>query len=237
MALNPYPSTATKAQLLDLIFEELGRAGYDFDRQPGEELSALRKVDALLAQWQAQGVHLNYNFPAVFGQSKPTDAMGVPDATLDTIAMWAAMRVAPGIGKTMSAESRKAMADGKAFLFAETATIPEMSYPRTTAKGIGWKPWGIWYPFMTDDTSTTIALGDLELADNTNPAGLDYATTVSNPYGAQLGLIDGSGLFTLTGSLITATAVPAGSYTFTVRQTYPGATNSPYDTALTVTVS
>jgi hypothetical protein len=235
--LNPYPSTATKAQVLDMVFEELGRAGYDFDRQPSEEVSALRKMDALLSQWQAQGCALNYNFPATFGQSLPTDKMGVPDAALDTIAAWVAMRVAPGSGKSMSPESRKAMADGKAFLFAETSTIPEMTYPKTTAIGIGWKPWAIWYPFSTEEPADTITLGDLALADSAVTAGNNFATTISNPYGAVLALTDTSGRFTLTNGIITATALPAGTYSFTVRQTYPGATNSPYDTMLTVVAS
>ncbi len=236
--LNPYPSTATKGQVADLIAEELGRAGYDFDIQPGETLSWLRKMDAMLAQWQAQGIALNYNFPTVFGNSQPTDMMGVPDAALDTIAAWTALRVAPGIGKTMSQESRKAMADGKAFLFAETATIPTMIVPKTTAVGIGWAPWNIWLPFATDDWDDTIALADLALSDAACAAGGNYAAIVGPlTQGAQLVLIDTSGLFTLTGSLITATALPAGIYTFTVRQILPGAVTSPYDTALTVTAS
>lgn len=146
--LNAAPATASKAQLLDLIFEELGRAGYEFDRTPGEEISALRKVDAMLAQWAAEGIVLNYNFPAIFGQGLPTDDLGIPDSAIDTVAAWAAFRVAPGMGKTISPETRKAMADGKAFLRAETAKIPSMRLPRNTARGSGNYPNAIWRPFF-----------------------------------------------------------------------------------------
>ena len=189
MALNSSPSTATKGQVADLIAEELGRAGYDFDIQPGEVLSWLRKMDALLAQWQAQGITLNYNFPASFGTSKPTDMMGVPDAALDTIAAWVAMRVAPGIGKTMSTESRKAMADGLSLLRSETAVIPCMHYPKTTAIGSGWNPWAIWRPFarydsdntecddMRNSGSTVIVTTGQILAGNTN---YDIRTSLGN---------------------------------------------------------
>lgn len=237
--LNPYPSTATKAQLIDMVFEELGRAGYDFDRTPNEELSVLRKTDALLAQWQAQGCALNYNFPSTFGQSLPTEYIGIPDAAMDTVALWVAFRAAPGIGKTLSAETRKAMADGKAFLFAETSSIPNMKLPKTTATGSGWKPWNIWFPFETDTWADTVILADIVLADPAAKATLDFATTVGNAHqGAQLTIAsDASGRFTLQGTLLEAAALPAGTYTMTIRQTLPGATNSPYDTVATVTAS
>ena len=220
-----------------MIYEECGRAGYDFDRLPSEDASTLRKMDAVMSQLLSQGVAVNYNFPAVFGQGKPSDAMGVPDSVLDTIAMMVALRVAPGMGKTMSVESRKALAEGKAFLFAETSKLPDMLLPKTTASGSGWYPWQIWFPFETDDWSDTITLGDLSLSDAACVAGQNYAATVGPLVGAQLSLIDATGRFTLVGSLVTATALPAGTYSFTVRQTFPGASNSPYDTVLTVTAS
>jgi len=238
-ALNPYPSTATKSQLIDLVFEELGRAGYDFDRTPNEELSVLRKADALMAQWQAQGCNLNYNFPATFGGGLPTDQIGIPDSAIDTVAMWVAFRVAPGIGKSISAETRKAMAEGKSFLFAQTATIPEMKLPKTTATGIGWKPWNIWFPFETDSWADNVTLSDLTLSNASALAAGNYATTVNTAVSqAQMTIAsDASGLFTLQGTLLEAAALPAGTYSLTIRQTFPGATNSPYDTVLTVTAS
>lgn len=233
--LNPYPSTAIKAQLLDMIFEELGRAGYEFDRSPDEDVSALRKTDALMAQWEAEGITLNYNFPAIFGNSLPTDAMGVPDAALDTIAAWAAFRVAPGIGKTMSAESRKAMADGKAFLRAETAKIPSMKFPGNTPRGLG-NRWSVWRPYFPQTCDQPLTLGDLVLSDASARAGLDYAATLSNiAQGAQLVLVDDAGgTFVLTGNLLRAAALPAGNYEPVVRQILPGATNSAHDTVLSV---
>jgi len=234
-SLNPYPSTATKAQLIDMVFEELGRAGYDFDRTPNEEVSVLRKADALMAQWQAQGCSLDYNFPATFGQGLPSDAMGIPDSAMDTVAMWVAFRAAPGMGKTITAETRKAMAEGKAFLFAQTASIPEMKLPKTTATGIGWKPWNIWFPFETDSWSDTVTLSDVTLSDASAVATSDYAARVISAIPqAQFTLTDASGLFTLQGGLLEASALPAGTYSMTIRQTFPGASNSPYDTVLTV---
>lgn len=235
--LNPYPSTATKADLLDLMFEECGRAGYEFDRSPGEDASALRRLDAMMAEWQARGITIGYNFPTTFGQGQPTDKAGIPDAAINTVAAWAAFRIAPGMGKTISAETRKAMADGLAFLRAETATIPEMLLPKSTARGIGWKPWAIWRPFETDDWVDGVTLGDVTVADSTCLAADGYACTVDYTQGAVLTLKADLGKFTLVNGLLTGTGLSAGTYQPILRQTYPGATNSPLDTTLTITVS
>lgn len=234
--LGAGPATATKAQLLDMIFEELGRASYDLDRTPDEDISALRKVDALMGEWRAQGCDLNYNFPATFGKGKPTDLVGIPDAAMNTVAAWAAFRHAPGIGKTMSAESRKAMADGKSFLFAETATIPSMDLPSNTARGIGNKPFSIWRPFSPSNLQASLTLAPLVLSDAAAVVGVDYAATFGPiTQGAQIVLIsDAGGIFTIKGNILQASALAAGTYAPVIRQILPGAVNSPVDTALTV---
>jgi len=239
MALNPYPSTATKAALLDLMFEECGRAGYEFDRSPGEDASALRRLEAMLAEWQGEGVALNYNFPVAFGTSQPTDVAGIPDSTINTVAAWGAFRIAPGMGKTLSAETRKAMADGRAFLRAETSTIPERILPRTTARGIGHKPYSIWRPFADDALVETITLVDLVLSDATALAADDYAATIGGyAQGAQLTLVDDvGGKYVLFGNLLQGAGLSAGTDAPIVRQTLPGATNSPYDTTFAIVVS
>jgi hypothetical protein len=234
--LNPYPSSATKADLLDLVFEECGRAGYEFDRTPGEDASALRRLDAMMAQWAAEGIGIGYNFPAVFGRGQPSDPAGIPDAAIDTVASWAAFRIAPGMGKSLSIESRKAMADGKAFLRAETSEIPWMLFPRTTARGIGNKPRGVWYPFEDQVWDEGITLADACVG-NTTCAAIDgYASAVDFTQGAVLSLQDDQGgLFTLVGTMLTGTGLVSGtSYAPVLRQVFPGATNSPWDTTLAI---
>lgn len=236
---NPYPSTATKGQLLDLIFEECGIAGYEFDREPGEDVSALRRVDAMMGEWAAQGCNLNYNFPVIFGQSLPTDLVGIPDSALNAVALWGAMRFAPTMGKSLSAETRKSMADAKSMWFAETASIPSMHFPHTTPRGIGNKPYSIWRPFMGRYCKGQLELPDLVLSDATAQTGVDYAATLGPiTQGVQLQLIsDVGGKYALTGNLLRGTGLTTGTDNPVVRQIFPGAKQTIHDTALTVTVS
>ena len=239
--LNPLPSTATKALILDLMFEECGRAGYEFDRTSSEDASALRRLDALMSEWQAQGIYLNYNFPAVLGQSQPTDAAGVPDAVVNTVALAGALRIAPGMGKTLSPETRKALADGIAFVRAETATIPSALFPRTTPSGLGNKPWSIWYPFEREASVSVdqTVLADLVISDATAPTGSTYAAVLSGyPQGVQLQLTNSvGGKYTLNGNLLQGVNLTAGTDAPIVTQVLPGATNSPYATAFAIVVS
>jgi hypothetical protein len=237
--LSLTPSTATKAALLDMIFEECGRAGYEFDRSPGEDASALRRVDAMMAEWQAEGMALAYNFPAVFGTGQPTDVLGIPDSAINTVAAWAAFRIAPGMGKTISSETRKAMADGKAFLRAETSTIPCAQLPRNTARGSGQYPRAIWWPFEVESDDSIITLPDLVLSDASALASAGYAALLLGaPQGASLTLINNvGGKYVLYGNEIIGAGLVAGTDAPIVRQTLPGATNSPHDTTLAIVVT
>lgn len=142
------PSTATKKTILDMAFEQAALAGYTFDQTPEERFSMLRQLDGLMAAWQTQGINLDYNFPATFGQGDPDEASGIPDFALLTAASALAMRHAPGIGKTMSAEARANFNSGMIQLRAATAEIPNRKLQRRTARGAGGKPWSVWHPFI-----------------------------------------------------------------------------------------
>jgi P22 tail accessory factor len=237
--MNPYPSTSFKSDILDMMFEECGRAGYEFDRTAGEDASALRRLDAMLAEWQAEGVNLNYNFPAIFGKGLPTDSTGIPDAAVNGVALWGAFRIAPGMGKTISPESRKALSDAKAFLRAETSSIPSVIFPRNTIRGTGNRFGQPWEPYQWESMATDITLATLVLSDTTSAAGVDYAATISgNAQGGQLTLIsDVGGKYTLSGNLLRGTGLTAGTDMPVVREFYPGATNSPFDTTFSIVVT
>ena len=48
----------TKREYIEQAFEEIGLASYVFDLTPEQLQSALRKLDAMLAEWNAKGLRL-----------------------------------------------------------------------------------------------------------------------------------------------------------------------------------
>ena len=103
-------TTTTKRVVIEMAFEVMNLAGYEFDASPEEMFSMLRNLDVMMAEWQGPGrnIAIGYNAPAIVGQGDLEDPIGSPDWTLDGIATSLAMRRAPTIGKTMSAEAKAA---------------------------------------------------------------------------------------------------------------------------------
>jgi hypothetical protein len=141
------PSTATKRTIVTMAFEEMTLAGYEFDAPPEEQFSALRRLDALMAEWAVSSLDVGYSFPAQMGGGDLDDESGVPDVALNAIAISLAERLMPTIGKTKSPETRVAQARAMNALRAYCATIPERSLANRTPLGSGNKPWSTWQPF------------------------------------------------------------------------------------------
>lgn len=142
-------STSTKRQLVEVAFEEAGLAGYEFDATPEEQATVLRRLDALMLEWAGPGANLRigYNFPQTIGGSDLDDASGVPDFAFNAVAVSLALRTYPAIGKSMSPETRVALATGMNAIRAACAVLPERSLPTNTLRGAGAKPFGTWAPY------------------------------------------------------------------------------------------
>jgi hypothetical protein len=148
-AIAVTPSTATKQAVVDMAFEEIGLAGYDFDATQEEYASALRRLDGLMAEWQGPGNNyaIGYNAPAVFGQGALEDLIGIPDSLLNCTSIALALRIMPNIGKTMSLESRVAYGQGMNAMRAAFGVTLNRSLQRRTPRGAGNKPSSTWTPF------------------------------------------------------------------------------------------
>lgn len=141
------PVTTTKGTLMIMAFEEIGLAPYEFNFSPEEQVSALRRLDALMIELETQGMALHYNYPAALGASLPTDASGIDDKAVNAVIQQLALRLAPAIGKTLSAESRASYVQSLAALRVMYAVIPERTLQRGTPIGAGNKPYSTWWPF------------------------------------------------------------------------------------------
>lgn len=154
-AIGPYgPSTTTKNDILELTYEELARAGYEFDHGPDEIASALRKLDLLMTEEPYD--KLGYNAPAGIGGSDINDPSGLPDKGTATVAVALAIRFSPSWGKAMSPQSNAAFARGVNKLRTMVQVIPRVSLRRGTPWGQGNKWRSVWSPFANGMDSATV---------------------------------------------------------------------------------
>lgn len=141
------PSSVTKRTIVEMAWEDCGIPGYQFDATAEENASAVRRLDAMMREWQARSVDLGYFFPTAVGTSDPDDPSLVPDTAITGIAGQLAMRLAPAMGKTISKEGRIAANQAFIAIQASTQLLPNMQPDRNTPRGAGMR-WSTWQPYV-----------------------------------------------------------------------------------------
>ena len=131
----------TKRQFIEQAFEEIGLASYVFDLTPEQLDSALRRLDSMMASWNAKGLRLGYPLPSSPTDSDLDEQSGVPDSANEAIYTNLAIRLAPGFGKMVLPEA-KANAKAAFDVLMMRAALPlEQQMPGTMPSGAGNKPW------------------------------------------------------------------------------------------------
>lgn len=152
----------TKRQFIEQAFEEIGLASYVFDLTPEQMDSALRRMDSMVAGWNANGVRIGYPLPANPKDSNLDQDTGVPDFANEAIYLGLAVRLGPSFGKTASLET-KAFADMAYSNMANQTAIPtpERQLPKTMPRGQGTKPWRNYVnPFIVESDQGVLAGSD-----------------------------------------------------------------------------
>jgi hypothetical protein len=127
----------TKLQFIQGAFDEMGMADYVFDLSPEQLDRALRRLDAMMAEWNAKGIRLGYPLPVRPEDSVLSDDSYVPDSANEAIITNLAVRLAPGHGKTLSPDT-KATAKLSLNTLTAIAVMPgEMALPTTLPSGAG----------------------------------------------------------------------------------------------------
>lgn len=133
----------TKGELVSMALEEIGIAEYEFDISPEQRQSGIRRLDAMMAKWNAKGILLSYPISKE-ADSLPTDDSNIPDWAWEAVATNLAIAIAPSYGKQVSMGTMTNAKDGYATLCRVFASPKEMQYP-TMPKGAGHKnrgwPW------------------------------------------------------------------------------------------------
>lgn len=132
----------TKRDIVEQAFEEIGLASYVFDLQPQQLDSALRRLDAMMATWNAKGIRLGYPLPSSPADSDLDQDTGVPDNAIEAMILNLAVRVAPGFGKTVSPDTKGNAKRAYNELLANSAMPLEMQLGNETIpSGAGNKGW------------------------------------------------------------------------------------------------
>ncbi len=145
----------TRRNFIDLALEELGLATYAFDIPPERLESAMRRLDAMIATWNAKGIRLGYPIPSQPGGGDLDDETNVPDKAYQAIISNLAIQLAPSWGKVPMPETKITARTSYDLLLVEAAQPIEIK-PSITIAGAGQKD--MLYPF-TLPASQTIDTG------------------------------------------------------------------------------
>ena len=139
----------SKRQFISAAFDEIGLASYAFDLQPEQFEAALKRLDAMMADWNGKGIRLGYPLP-ISPQYSDLDAQSeVPDSAFESIICNLAIRIAPSYGKQVMPQTQIAAKSAYQTLLSR-ATMPlEMQLPGSMPSGAGNKPWRVYdEPFL-----------------------------------------------------------------------------------------
>ena len=125
----------------NFVSEAFGEIGFesDFDL-PAEQLQGgLRKLDALMASLNGDGIRLGYPIPSTADGGNLDEDAGVPDWANQAIVALLAVKLASKIGRTVSTQLQLDATRGYAALLARAAAaaIPEVQMPRGSLAGAG----------------------------------------------------------------------------------------------------
>jgi hypothetical protein len=139
---------------LDLITDALGELGIGaaFDVGADEQQAALRRLEAMLAQWDERGIRLGYSYGTTIGAES-----GLPALAYEAVVASLAVKLAPSYGKQPSALTLAAAKIGYDLLLRQAAQPPQQQL-RSMPSGAGNKPeqW-VSQPFLPVPTDPEFA--------------------------------------------------------------------------------
>ena len=139
----------TKRQFVEAAFEEIGLAAYTFDLSPQQIEAAMRRLDAMMAEWNAKGIRLSYPLPSSPQDSDLDAETTVPDSANEAIITNLGIRIAPSYGKQVMNETKVAAKMAYNTLLARATMPMEQQFPAAMPSGAGNKPWRVYDdPFL-----------------------------------------------------------------------------------------
>ena len=129
----------TNKQIIEQAFEEIGLASYIFDITPDQLESALRRLDLMVASWQARNIQIGYPLPASPGNSNIDEEIQTSLNNNEALVLNLAVRLAPAYGKSVSPDTKATAKLLYDQLLIEAAMPYEQQFVRTLPLGAGYK--------------------------------------------------------------------------------------------------
>lgn len=148
----------TKRDYILQAFEEIGLGSYAFDLTPDQWQAALRRLNGLMATWNAKGIRLGFPLPSSPNADDLDAEATVPDRAGEAIVLQLAIRLAPSYGKAVSMETKVAAREAYNAMLTHYTHPIEMQFQGTLPVGAGNKPINIDRPFF-DQPFTTVDAG------------------------------------------------------------------------------
>lgn len=148
----------TKRQFVTQAFEEVGLAAYVFDLTPEQMQSALNRLDAMMASWNAKGIRLGYPIASNPQNGDLDEETNVPDSANEAIYLNLGIRLAPSFGKSVAPETKASAKMAYDTLLSRSAMPPEQQMPSIMPSGAGNKPWRVYAnPFLRPPVKPLLA--------------------------------------------------------------------------------
>jgi len=129
----------TKRQIIEQAFEEIGLASYVFDLTPDQLESALRRLDLMVASWQARNIQIGYPLPASPENSNIDEEIQTSLNNNEALVLNLAVRLAPAYGKSLSPDTKATAKLLYDQLLIEAAMPYEQQFVSTLPLGAGFK--------------------------------------------------------------------------------------------------
>ena len=85
----------TRQDFINGALEEIGLASIAYDATADELVGAMRRLNAMMAEWNARGIRIGYPIPSGPNSGALTDETGVPDSAWEAVTLNLAIRIAP----------------------------------------------------------------------------------------------------------------------------------------------
>jgi hypothetical protein len=144
----------------DLVTKAFGQIGlnYTFDVQPEEIQDGLSTMDAMMADWNAEGIRLGYAMSSTMIVDGSVDS-GLPDTCYIAVFTNLAMILASGLGRQVSQTLTTTAKRTYNNLLAKAASAPPVRLPCNMPAGAGHKGWRGWDRVFVNQKPTDIQAG------------------------------------------------------------------------------